>query len=81
MLLNLGTPAILNSQKYYHFESDELKMYNQGFVVYETKLVQRQHFFEATIRDFAVVLLDDNFVVSLDRSIRKQHNFTIKCEK
>jgi hypothetical protein len=80
LLPNLGSPVVSQSQKYYAFESEELKMYNQGFVVYETTLTKRVYYFKATVRDFGIILLDDVFVASADRSINSVQNFTVNCQ-
>ena len=55
-------------------------MYNQGFVIYETKLAKRVHYFKAHIRDFGIILLDDVYVTSVDRSISSAQDFTINCQ-
>lgn len=68
MLLSLGQPSIASSKNYFMFESNELQMYNQGFVVYETTLTQRKYYFVGIIHDYAIVFLDGKFVASLDRS-------------
>lgn len=43
-------------------------MFNQGIVVYETPLKQRKSYFQAVIRDYAIVTVDNVYVTSIDRS-------------
>ena len=54
-------------------------MFNQGFVIYETTLTKRVHYFTGVFRDFAVVVLDGKYKIQLDRSQSTLHNFTIDC--
>ncbi len=68
MLQHLGSPSLKDATTSYHFESEQLKMFNQGFVVFESTLAKRAHYFRGVIRDFAHIVLDNNYVVSLDRS-------------
>lgn len=76
---NLPAPSFTKSATAYLFESNELQMYNQGFVYYETILAKDVHYVTLIVRDFAVVALNGNFLTSLDRSISTKHNLTLNC--
>lgn len=62
------------------FETNELKMFNQGFVVYETLLSKRKYFFAGVVHDYALLYLDNVYAGTLDRSSQTTHNFTIDCQ-
>lgn len=47
LLNNLKLPSVSGSAKYFTFESNELKLYNQGFAVYETTINRRKNHFHA----------------------------------
>lgn len=79
LFANLPAPAFSKVSTPYLFETNELKMFNQGFVLYETQLNTNTHFLKLVVRDFAVVYLDDKFVGSLDRSVATQHELTLVC--
>lgn len=68
MLASLGQASIKDSKDTYMFESDQLQMFNQGFVVYETTVSKRRSYFEAVIHDYALIFLDGVFVTKVDRS-------------
>lgn len=54
-------------------------MYNQGFVVYETTIKKRAHYFKVTPRDHAQVVLDGKLVATLNRMDKKIHDFMVNC--
>lgn len=81
MLSNLGNAVISSSLKYYMFETNQLQMFNQGFVVYETTTKQRTSYFQAIVHDYALVFLDGVWVATLDRSENVIHNFTTICQQ
>jgi beta-galactosidase len=76
---NLPNPAFTKSSTAYLLESNELQMYNQGFVLYETVLTQEMHYLTVIIRDFAVVTLNGNFLSALDRSKTTKHSLELNC--
>ena len=71
---NLPSPSFTKSSTAYLFESSELQMYNQGFVLYETVLTKEMHYLTVIIRDFAVVALNGNFFAALNRSTSTKHS-------
>jgi hypothetical protein len=75
----LPAPTITKSATPYLFESNELKMFNQGFVLYETTLAKKTHYITLTVHDYAIVYLDNKFLMNLDRSEHKIYNLTIAC--
>lgn len=79
MLSNLGEPAIRNSSKFFMFETDQLKMYDQGFVVYETVLQKKNYSFTAVVHDYAIVYLDNVYIAHLNRSELTVNNFSANC--
>ena len=81
MLENLPVASVNSTTKLIPFESDELKMFDQGFVVYETRLTQRTYFFRAIIHDYGMIYLDGVFITVLDRSIQYQNDFKVVCQK
>jgi len=81
LFANLPTAAFTKATSHYLFESNELKMYNQGFVLYETELNLNVHYLKLVVRDFAVVYVDGQFLTSLDRSSSTEHNITVNCTK
>ena len=71
---NLPSPALSSINFLPLFESPELKMFNQGFVVYETSLNQKTTYkFRAEVHDYGLVFVDGYFVMTLDRSSQKVH--------
>lgn len=53
-------------------------MYNQGIVVYETKLQINQNYdLEIVVHDYAVVYLGHKVIQTLDRTKLKTHEVTI----
>lgn len=54
-------------------------MFNQGFVIYETILSQRVYYFRCVVRDYAIIVLDGNYVVALNRSVSTMQDFKINC--
>lgn len=47
-------------------------MFNQGIVVYETKLQKEKDYsFDIVVHDFAVVFLGDKFIQAIDRSEKR----------
>ena len=66
----MPTAAISSTTELIPFESSQLQMFNQGFVVYETKLTQRTYFFRAIAHDYAMVYVDGVFNTVLDRSVK-----------
>ena len=76
---NLPEPIYTKSASYYLFETDQLKMFNQGFVLYETTLNKNIHYLTIKVRDFALIYLDGTFINTLDRSVSTQYNITVNC--
>ena len=71
---NLPSPVLSSTNYLPLFESLELKMFNQGFVVYETSLTKKTLYrFRMEVHDYGLVYLDGNFVTSLDRCTQKVH--------
>lgn len=51
------------------FETDQLQMYNQGIVVYETSLQNdRDYDLKVVVHDYAVVYLGNNVISTFDRT-------------
>ena len=69
LLENLGNPIVLSSPSY--FESNDLKMYWQGIVVYETTLQSGTFTFDMIAHDHAILFVDGNAVGTYDRSANK----------
>lgn len=76
---NLPAPAFTKSPSPYLFESNELQMYNQGFVYYETTLTKAVHYLTVVVHDFAVVAVNGNYFATLDRASSAKHNLTVNC--
>ena len=74
-------PTIKDSEKPHVFESDELKMYSQGFVLYETNLEKGNYSFEIVVHDFAIVYVNGKFSRLLDRSVLKTHLLEVKADQ
>ena len=49
-------------------------MYNQGLVLYETKIENKTHLLKLIVHDFALVWLGDKFLTTLDRTKLKSHS-------
>ena len=80
LLDNLPDPTVEMTTKLLPFESQELQMFNQGFVAYETKLTQGTYFFRATIHDYAMVYLDLAYLTTIDRSLSISTDFKVACQ-
>lgn len=76
---NLPTPAFVKAPSPYLFQSKELQMFNQGFVLYETTLTKDIHYLTISARDFALIYLDGTFLGALDRAQSINHNVTANC--
>jgi hypothetical protein len=76
---NLPAPSFTKSSTPYLFESNELQMYNQGFVYYETTLSKDTHYLTIAVRDFAIVAVNGLYFATLDRAVSAKHNLTINC--
>jgi beta-galactosidase len=56
LMENVGEALKLTN--FTHFESKELKMYNQGIVVYEIQLPADSHEFNVSVHDYAIAYVD-----------------------
>jgi len=56
-------------------------MYNQGIVVYETKIKHGIIKYTAIIHDLAVVFVDGEFAYSFSRIVNSKFNFSVECRK
>ena len=64
-LSNLGTG--IKGEKVEVFESEKLKMFNQGIVVYSTTVKKGVDYFKLKVHDIAHIYLDDVFVQTFNR--------------
>ena len=55
------------------FETNELQMYDQGMVLYETTLEKIDYSFKVIVHDYAVVYIGDKFLEILDRTRKTEH--------
>lgn len=61
------------------FECNELKMFNQGIMLYETEIPKAENtYIKMVVHDFALVYLGDQIIQVLDRTKLTNHGFTIK---
>lgn len=56
-------------------------MFNQGFVVYETTVKQRKSYFQAVMRDYALIFVDGVYLTSVDRSETTVSDFAVDCQQ
>lgn len=64
------------------FESDSLKMYNQGMVLYETALLGRRTYtFSVSFRDFMLIYVNNKFQGSLSRKKLPKSTFNVTCSE
>lgn len=78
LLENIGSPIKLTN--FTHFESKDLKMYNQGIVVYEIQLPADSHEFTVSVHDYALIYIDGDFMASMDRQANKTHDLRFECK-
>ena len=76
-LENLPEPALKAVNELIVFEDERLKMWNQGFIVYETSLAVGTYEIDITVHDFALVYLNGQFVEVLDRSEKTNHTLKL----
>ena len=78
---NLGLYQFITEKKPYPFESEALRMFNQGIVIYETKLAPNKSYkVNITVNDFAVLTIDGKLDRILNRSDFKHYiNQNISC--
>lgn len=78
---NLPSATISSTESLPLFESSELRMFNQGFVVYEASLTKIITYkFQAEVHDYGLVFLDGEFITTLDRSSQTVHKFSVECK-
>ena len=79
---NLGLYNFTTDKKFHPFESEALKMFNQGIVIYETTLAPNKNYkVNITVNDFAIITIDGRFDRILNRSDFKRHlNQNISCK-
>ena len=76
---NLPKPNLVDSELTY-FESNQLKMYQQGFVLYETTLKEKKDYlFNVTFGDFMMVYVDGKFQGSLAREKKASQQLKVSC--
>ena len=79
LLGNLPKPKLVDSELTY-FESNQLKMYQQGFVLYETTLKEKKDYlFNVTFGDFMMVYVDGKFQGSLAREKKASQQLKVSC--
>jgi hypothetical protein len=54
-----------------------MKMWEQGFVGYQTNLSSGTYEINITVHDFALVYLNGEFIQTLDRSLRANHSLKL----
>ena len=71
----------ITSSKAELFESEKLKMFHQGMVVYCTSVKRGVDYFKFEVHDFGLVYIDDVYVHTLNRCEKATETVSIKCEK
>lgn len=79
MFSNLPKPMLSQVSETVTFEDERLKMFNQGFVLYETFLKSGFYVINVTVHDFALVYQDGRFLRYLDRTEADSHLMNILC--
>ena len=71
MFDNLHEPDFSKLHEPPYFESDTLKMYHQGMVLYQTTLFKYTYRVNISANDYAIVYLDGKKIYTIDRSKNK----------
>jgi beta-galactosidase len=72
-------PEGIKLSNYTHFESAELKMYNQGMIVYQADIPAGKHSFTLVVHDYAIVWVDGKLIDKFDRQVSKSHTLAFDC--
>jgi len=57
-------------------------MYDQGIVIYQTTLPEaRTYYFDASIRDFGLIYVDDDLGTQIVRRKAKVESFEVECQQ
>ena len=71
---NLGLYNFITDEKFHPFESETLRMFNQGIVIYETTLAPNKDYrVNITVNDFAILTIDGKLDRILNRTDLKHH--------
>lgn len=64
------------------YESSQLKMYNQGIVVYRTTIPANSNSkYMIRVHDIGFIKIDGALVKVLDRTLQKHNKVNLKCDK
>jgi hypothetical protein len=73
---------VVKGNRPFLFESNELRMFHQGIVVYETNLPRVEDVdVKMVVHDFAVVYIGDYVLTSVDRTKMTTHKFIISKDQ